>query len=171
MAVGNGTDDVTQTNQQLMNTMASQTVSGVMYFCVSCGLQATYTLTVTTLEYYNHPIEMLSTPSIKEKAHYFFLGMGTIASAVAIQNIITVEHTFGHKFLSMFNPSRKFWSAKVLVSLAFMQTCLLYVPPLSSMSETKQNMFYSSAICCECFFISLFHLLAWNHTEKWYKGD
>merc|ERR1712203_899221 len=153
-----------------MNTMASQTVSGVMYFCVSCGLQASYTLLVTTLDYVNLPIAMLSTPSMEEKAHYFFLGMGTIASAVAIQNIITVEHTFGHKFLSMFNPSRKFWSAKVLVSLAFMQTCLLMLPPFSSWSVTMQNLFYSSAICAECFVISLFHLMAWNHNEKWYKG-
>lgn len=169
MASGDGTDEVTQTNNQLMNTMASQTVSGVMYFCVSCGLQAAYSLTVTTLEYWNHPIEFLSTPEIKQKAHYFFLGMGTIASAVAIQNIITVEHTFGHKFLHMFHPSRKFWSAKVLVSLAFMQTCLLMLPPFSSWSQTQQNLFYSAMICCECFFISLFHLMAWNHNEKWYK--
>lgn len=161
--------DVSETNTQLMNTMASQTVSGVTYFCVSCALQAAYTLTVTTLQYLNMPIEALSTPEIKEKAHYFFLGMGTIASAVAIQNIITVEHTFGHKFLSMFNPSRKFWSAKVLVSLAFMQTCLLMLPPFSSWSQTCQNLFYSAAICCECFFISLFHLMAWNSNEKWYK--
>jgi len=161
--------DVMQTNAELMKTMASQTVSGVMYFCVSCGAQAFYTLTVTTLEYYNHPIEMLSNGAVKEKAHYFFLGMGTIASAVAIQNIITVEHTFGHKFLTMFHPSRKFWSAKVLVSLAFMQTCLLYLPPFNSWSVTSQNLFYSSMICCECFFISLFHLLAWNCNEKWYK--
>lgn len=145
---------------EVLHIMTKQTVSGITLFCVACGVQAFYNLSVTSLEYFNHPIAFLSSPEMKNKAHYFFLGVGCVASAVAIQNILTVEHAFGEKFLSMFSPSKKFWSAKVLVSLAFMQTCLLFLPPFSNWSETKQNIFYSSLICIECFFISLFHLAA-----------
>jgi hypothetical protein len=158
-----------EVQDEVLHIMTQQTVSGITLFCIACGVQAFYNLTVTSLEYFNHPIEFLSSSEMKNKAHYFFLGVGCVASAVAIQNILTVEHAFGEKFLSMFSPSKKFWSAKVLVSLAFMQTCVLFLPPFSSWSVTKQNILYSSLICIECFFISLFHLVAWHHSEEWYQ--
>jgi hypothetical protein len=158
-----------EVQDEVLHIMTKQSVSGVFLFCAACGLQAFYNLTVTSLEYFNHPIEFLSSPEMKNKAHYFFLGVGAVASAVAIQNILTVEHAFGEKFLNLFSPSKKFWSAKVLVSLAFMQTLLLFAPPFNMWSETKQNIFYSSLICIECFFISLFHLAAWHHGEDWYQ--
>jgi len=158
-----------EVQDEVLHIMTKQSVNGVFLFCAACCLQAFYNLTVTSLEYFNHPIEFLSSPEMKNKAHYFFLGVGAVASAVAIQNILTVEHAFGEKFLTMFSPSKKFWSAKVLVSLAFMQTILLFAPPFNMWSEPKQNIFYSSLICIECFFISLFHLAAWHHSEDWYQ--
>jgi len=158
-----------EVQDEVLHIMTKQSVSGVFLFCAACVLQAFYNLTVTSLEYFNHPIEFLSSPDMKNKAHYFFLGVGAVASAVAIQNILTVEHAFGEKFLALFSPSKKFWSAKVLVSLAFMQTLLLFAPPFNMWSETKQNIFYSSLICIECFFISIFHLAAWHHSEEWYQ--
>merc|ERR1712228_471387 len=98
-----------------------------------------------------------------------FTGMGTIASFAAIENIIVVEHAFGETFLSAFSPARKFWSAKVLVSLSFMQKIVLSCPPFLYWSETKQNLLFSSVICFECFLIAIFHMLAWQHQESWYK--
>merc|ERR1712032_853128 len=98
-----------------------------------------------------------------------FTGMGTIASFAAIENIIVVEHSFGETFLRAFSPARKFWSAKVLVSLSFMQKSLLLCPPFSSWTETKQNLLFSSLITFECFLIAFFHFIAWRHDEDWYK--
>jgi len=156
------------TTHDLMENLAAETISGIMYFCVSCIVQAAYTLIVTGAAYYNHPIWSLSSPSTASKAHYFFLGMGTVASCAAIQNIITIEHSFGEKFLGSFSPNKKFWSAKVLVSIAFIQTLLLDLPPFNAWPKTKQNLLYSSMICFECFLIALFHCIAWYHSETWY---
>jgi len=164
-----GSSEDAELQDEVMHIMTKQSVSGVQVFSIACGFQAAYNLTVTSLEYFNHPIGFLSDPAMKNKAHYFFLGVGCVASGVAVQNILTVEHAFGERFLSMFSPSKKFWSAKVLVSLAFLQTLVLFLPPFSSWSETKQNIMYSSLICIECFFISLFHLAAWHHSEDWYQ--
>merc|ERR1712129_78876 len=101
-------------------------------------------------------------------AHYFFLGMGTIASSAAIGNVVTVEHTF-EEFLNKFSPSPKFWSTKILVTIAFLQSLLLYVPPLSYLSITEQSLFYASALTMECFVVSLLHLKAWQPEESWYS--
>jgi hypothetical protein len=97
-----------EVQDEVMHIMTKQSVSGVFLFCAACALQAFYNLTVTSLEYFNHPIEFLSSPEMKNKAHYFFLGVGAVASAVAIQNILTVEHAFGEKFLISSAPARSF---------------------------------------------------------------
>ena len=66
-------------------------------------------------------------------------------------------------------PFAKFWGTKVLVSIAFIQSLVLYLPPFNSWSPTKQNLFYASALSLECFIVALLHLASWGHTEHWYN--
>merc|ERR1739848_750611 len=81
-----------------------------------------------------------------------------------------VEHQF-ESFLESFHPSAKFWSTKILVSLAFLQSLILAVlPPFSHWTESRTNLFYASVLCTECFFLALLHLKAWDRNEGWY-GD
>lgn len=94
-------------------------------------------------------------------------GMGTIASTAAIGNVVTVELTF-KDLLRDFRPSAKFWSTKILISIGFIQTLLLEIPPLSShLSITERDLFYASLLCLECFFVSLLHVIAWDPREPW----
>merc|ERR1711918_246773 len=72
-------------------------------------------------------------------------------------------------YLEGFNVALKFMSAKVLVSLAFLQSLVLLVPPFSLLSQTRQKLFYASAMCFECFLISIFHLAAWSKRERWFQ--
>ena len=92
--------------------------------------------------------------------------MGAIASTAAIGNVVTVEFTF-HPLLHDFRPSAKFWSTKILISIGFIQTLLLEIPPLSSFSITERDLFYASLLCLECFLVSLLHVIAWNPREPW----
>lgn len=59
-------------------------------------------------------------------------------------------------------------SAKVLVSLAFIQTLAMQLPPFSLLSETRQKLLYASTTCFECFLISIFHFTAWSAKERWF---
>merc|ERR1712125_317011 len=74
----------------------------------------------------------------------------------------------GHS-LESFGPFWKFWGTKILVSIAFLQSIAVSVlPPFSMWSEIRQNLFYSSLLCLQCFFVSVFHAFAWPASESWY---
>ena len=66
----------------------------------------------------------------------YLFAAGFIASTEAISNVVTVERTF-HAHLTEFRPSPKFWSVKVLVSIAFLQETALY---LTSYSDLQQRL-------------------------------
>lgn len=155
--------------REMVESLSTQTLVGLMYFCIACWAQAMYFLMLTTFDYMGHPIEYLSTPERKAFAEAFCLGMGTISSFAAIHSIAALELSFGHRYMHGFHISRKFFSAKVLVSLAFMQALVMKMPPFAYMSEVRQKLLYSSALCIECFLISLLHLTAWSSTETWFQ--
>lgn len=170
---------------ELMNELKGLTMLGIKLFCLTCFLQAFYKLIVMTLGFYdffpawfntdthNQPPGVFQRPDVKKGAHHFFYGAGFVASFAAIGNVVEVERGF-HKNLQEFSPFLKFWGVKVLVSIAFLQTLvLLIMPPFSGWSETRQNIFYASMLCLECFLISLFHLKSWAPRESWYgsMGD
>merc|ERR1712048_673188 len=94
---------------------------------------------------------------------------GLVASSAAIGNIIQVERVLHHE-LQEFKPFLKFWGTKILVSFAFIQEILvvLPIPPFSTMSDVHSKLFYSTALCYECFFVSLLHMHAWSPFESWY---
>mmetsp|Transcript_88374 Transcript_88374/g.197732 ORF Transcript_88374/g.197732 Transcript_88374/m.197732 type:complete len:250 (+) Transcript_88374:2-751(+) len=152
--------------------LASLTNQGIYLFNFTCGLEALYHLFTTSVEaFFDENGQVLNflimVHQYREQVEFFFLGMGAIASTAAIGNVVTVEVTF-EEFLEDFRPSAKFWSTKILVSIAFMQSLLLHVPPLNYLSVTEKDLFYSSALCMECFGVSVLHVFAWVPGESWY---
>jgi len=123
----------------------------IKYFCYSCSAQTVYFLSLTTFEYFDHPITGLSTKESKASFRMVFLGMGLVSSTAAIHSMVLMEQSIGHRYLEGFNIAQKFLSAKILVSLAFLQQMVLLVPPCSLLSETRQKLLYASAMCLECF--------------------
>lgn len=169
---GRADPEVAQMIRQDQDSIQQLTMQGVNLFILSCLLESIYYLVTTTIEilFSRHVVSFtMKVYSMREQVHFFFLGMGTIASSAAIGNVITVEMTF-HDLLHSFLPATKFWSTKVLVSIAFLQSLALLVPPLSSLSVTEQLLAYSSLLCLECFFVSLLHLKAWHPQEEWYSS-
>lgn len=167
---------------KLNDAMKTLTVAGVKLFAMSCLLQGSYTLIITTFAFdvpWFHPelfsrdsgsLGTFQQPDMKTMAHYFFLGAGFIASFAAIGNIMIIEEDF-EELLEEFKPAKKFWGTKILVSLAFLQSILIsvFLTP-RGWSEIQSNLMYSSCLCLECLVIAIFHLVGWNADEEWY-GD
>jgi len=101
-----------------------------------------------------------------DPAYYLDYGAGLVASCVAIYDLIALEHHFlkFYEKIDFEKVKAKFWATKVLVSLAFLQSIVKHLMPLS---EVRANLLFSSLLCVECFFIALSHIYAWGHNEKW----
>eukprot|EP00435_Cladocopium_sp_Y103_P059682 s350_g21.t1 len=141
----------------------------IYLFNGTCFAEATYSLVTTSVEAYLGGARTMEFNErvyrSRSRVHYFFLGMGAVASSAAIGNVVTVEMTF-EEWLESFRPSAKFWSTKILLSIGFIQTLLLEIPPLSThLSITEKDLFYASLLCIECFLLSLLHVIAWNPSE------
>lgn len=186
-------EEMTAYIERLVDAMKTLTVAGVKLFALSCLLQGTYNLIISTLayefpdfhpEYFSNKLGVMNdegvcvsdcpglfqTEDMKNMTHYFFLGAGFIASFAAIGNIMIIEEDF-EELLAEFSPSLKFWGTKILVSLAFLQSILIsaLLTP-NGWSEIQSNLLYSSALCFECFLIASFHIKGWDAEEIWY-GD
>ena len=101
----------------------------------------------------------------------YISGAGFIASCLALYNIVAFE-TQLHEWLVPFEPFWKFWGAKILVTLAFLQTFILkiiFVDVLQLLSKEQEMLLYSSLVCIECLPIALLHCKAWRHTSSWYR--
>mmetsp|Transcript_10852 Transcript_10852/g.24616 ORF Transcript_10852/g.24616 Transcript_10852/m.24616 type:complete len:461 (+) Transcript_10852:72-1454(+) len=158
------------------------TMQGIWAFVAVCGIESLYGVGTPMLQIFAVQLGMEEHHFVKPvlaamrsgdtKVHYIFAGMGLVASSAAIGNIIQVERVL-HGALEDFKPFWKFWGTKVLVSFAFLQQILVMmpVPPFNDMSETHCRLFYSVALCYECFFVSLLHLHAWRPDEAWYYND
>ena len=177
--------------QNMQSSLGSLTIAGIDLFFYTCIIQAIYTISITSLGFYGIMGQMQSlgvssklidhyfsldpkhhsvfqSEYVRETVHWFFLGAGCVASAAAIGNIVLVETVF-HESFKQLNPSAKFWGIKILVTLAFMQSCvLLLLPPFSSWPAVRSNLLYASCLTLECFLLSLSHLWAWHHDEDWY---
>lgn len=161
-----------RTVSSLVDAMRDLTTDGVKLFYISCVFNSIYLLVVSTLRWFQYfnvtwLRETLDNEQLNLKADSFFLGLGFAASFAAIGNLIKVESSFDHH-LKSFRSRSKFWGTKILVTLAFLQSLLLCIPPLRELSVTRQNMIYASVLCVECFFISVLHAVAWPADEAWY---
>ncbi|OLP89170.1 hypothetical protein AK812_SmicGene29410 [Symbiodinium microadriaticum] len=167
ISAGNISDERTTKLDKSLQTLTKQ---GIYLFNGTCFMEALYHLVTTSVEAYLGGDYTLSFNKIvyriRSKVHFLFLGMGSVASTAAIGNVVTVELTFSES-LMCFEPHMKFWSTKILLTLGFMQSLLLEIPPLSYLSATEKDLFYASALCAECFGVSLLLWRAWNPSEQW----
>jgi len=159
-------EDTHKQQEDYMSSLHSTTVLGVLYFAFSCVTAAAYSLTTLSLK--NIGIHLLDEHT-EEYINAAIYGAGFVTSLAALQNLVVIEQAYGHTLLHGYKPIKKFWSAKVLVSLVFIQKIGLACPPFRDWPEAKQHLVYSSLMCFECFLIALFHIVAWQHTEEWYE--
>jgi hypothetical protein len=88
------------------------------------------------------------------------------------RNIVVFETSL-HDLLHGFDPFWKFWSTKVLISVAFIQTIVLQVVfvQLLHLSLYQTSLLYSSLICFEVFAIAILNLYAWDPLASWYDDE
>lgn len=147
----------------------------VYSFVISCCLQTCFALTALGV-FILSPDTYEALDKWFNKGHYFLLGIGFVASTLAIYAIIKIEVNF-HTELKNFNPWWKFLTCKILVSLAFLQEIICFFPivwqneRMSMMTDSVCNMFYACCLCYESALVSLLCLKAWRSSEMWYKQD
>jgi len=167
-----GWNELLTIQKHLEDSLGLMTVQGIYAFILTCFAQSIYYLTLGTIAYlalYPDLTKALNEGATKAAVHYGFLGAGLISSSAAIGNIVVVEQGF-HDELHSFKPMAKFWATKVLVSLAFLQSMVLWLPPFRNWSVIRQNLLYASLLCFECFLVALVHQFAWGPDEGWYTG-
>lgn len=137
--------------------------TGVLAFCATCFLTFARGLNmVWRMAVYKTPMEAGAEGSVPS----MISGAGFLASTVAIANVVKVELAF-HEELHAFRPGLKFWSTKVIVSIAFIQEALLgllgydWVLGDNKLSEVQINLLYCSLLCYEVLFVGLLHVYAW----------
>merc|ERR1740117_1395820 len=97
----------------------------------------------------------------------YLFGAGFATSCAAIGNVVSVELAF-ESFLEDMVPTPKFWSVKMLVSIAFLQKGVLAI--LSSaicLSSERVNLIYSTLMVYEVLLISIFCHYAWPAEQPW----
>lgn len=155
-------------NQELiLGAMAELSTIGVDTFVWTSGiyamysvLQACYSLTPTALQ-----LPFL----VSDTMHDYLFGAGFITSCTAITNVVKLERQFEESLSEEnFGANKKFWSVKVLVSIAFLQK--IAIKSIASggyFGDLQQNLLYSTLICYELLFIAVLHTYAWPSDESW----
>jgi len=158
-----------ETAQKLFVPLKKMTLFGVEAFAGTYAVIAIYHLTLSISESFGYDI--CDKYPVVCTFDGYTVGAGFLASTLAIYNIISFEHNLEH-YLKDFQPTWKFWGAKVLVSLAFMQNKIIItmlVDWIKYYSLTQGQLFYSSLMCIECVFVALLHMYAWNADAEWYR--
>ncbi|CAD7937862.1 unnamed protein product [Amoebophrya sp. A25] len=160
------------TAKRLFKPLSSITLLGVQTFVLVYGLSCFYQLVVSLVKK-TVGLNVTQLPVVGEamaSVGTYISGAGFVASCLALYNIILFE-TQLHEWLDRFDPFWKFWGAKVLVSLAFLQTFVLklvLVDALHWLTEPQQMLFYSTLTTMECLPIALLHMRAWDHNAEWF---
>lgn len=147
--------------------MASTMGLGTSTFVFVCILQAGCAMWLWSPWAFADPN---STADYEALAGQFYMA-GFATSCIAIFNVHNMEHTFDEE-LEGFRPLLKFLSVKILVTIAFMQSgVLLAMQKTGIMPVTDLELYIVNAvaICFECLFIAMVHLLAWDSDEPWYQ--
>jgi len=147
---------------RVTNVMSTLVMSGVMSFCLTCLLSFLHGLMLVFRIAYGHSKEedTGAVPSMLS-------GAGLVASTVAIGFVVNVEVAFHHE-LGAFKPSLKFWSTKVIVSIAFIQEAALGLLGNESimghnhaLSDVQIKLLYCSLLSYEVFAVTMLHVFAW----------
>lgn len=164
---------------RVTEVMSGLVTSGVMSFCITCmlvfgrGLHLVFQMAIN---------KQVVTPAEEGSLPAMLSGAGLVASTVAIGNVVRVEIEFHHE-LEAFQPAAKFWSTKVIVSIAFIQEAALgllgntsIMPADRVLSPLQINLLYCSLMCYEVLLVALLHVVAWppnvniTREEKTQKG-
>jgi hypothetical protein len=153
---------------------------GIWSFLICCVGQAGWSLWLIAINgNKTHSIENYDTSMSQ------FYVAGFLASCAAIYNVWIVENRF-HHYLDSFFPNMKFFTVKVLVSIAFVQRGAFsslgsmgdflpefvqkwaIVQQFMQIPPAQFEMFYATLIVFECCMIGMLHQWAWNSDEVWY---
>ncbi|CAD7955184.1 unnamed protein product [Amoebophrya sp. A120] len=160
------------TAKRLFKPLSSITLLGVQTFVLVYGISCFYQLLLSVLKK-TLSIDLEDIPVVGsgiETVATYINGAGFVASCLALYNIILFE-TQLHEWLDKFDPFWKFWGAKILVSLAFLQTFvlkLILVDVFGLLTVPQEMLFYSTLTTMECLPIAILHMKAWSHTSEWY---
>lgn len=148
---------------KLNNVMSSLVTSGVMAFCVTCLGTFIRGVNLVMQMAWNHKVVSASDEG---SLPAMLSGAGLVASTVAIGNVVNVELAFHHE-LEAFQPGLKFWSTKVIVSIAFIQEAALGLLGNENLmgerklSDLQINLLYCSLLCYEVLLVAMLHVWAW----------
>lgn len=158
----------------LMDLRQSTVVVGISWFCVICFGWALYMmLPVLVYDFYNSKREhwilnQIYTEKQQTTASVYVNAAGGFTSCIAIQNLVSLEMNHKNALHDMnFNAVTKFLSAKILVSIVFIQDIIFSFVLASAFSQTTKYLFQSSLLCFECFCLAILHCFAWRTTESW----
>jgi len=150
--------------KKIHTVMSGMVTSGVMSFCLTCLLTFFRGLVLVFYMAWFHTV----LPASSEGSLPAMLsGAGLIASTVAIGNVVNVELSFHHE-LEAFVPGAKFWSTKVIVSIAFIQEAALgllgnvTIMGESKLSDLQINLLYCSLLSYEVLLVAVLHVKAWQ---------
>lgn len=160
--------------RRLFKPLRSVTLIGVYSFVIVMGLEAIYKLLLSaSKESFGYDI---CSGGFIGKTFCSFKswqdGAAFVVSSQALYNIVVFETSL-ERWLEQFEPKWKFVGAKILVSIAFLQTFILQlvlVDLLGILSVEQQKLAYSSLITIQCFPIALLHAKAWDHRADWYTN-
>eukprot|EP00747_Dinoflagellata_sp_TGD_P103178 gnl/TRDRNA2_/TRDRNA2_168880_c0_seq1.p1 gnl/TRDRNA2_/TRDRNA2_168880_c0~~gnl/TRDRNA2_/TRDRNA2_168880_c0_seq1.p1 ORF type:complete len:593 (-),score=94.17 gnl/TRDRNA2_/TRDRNA2_168880_c0_seq1:182-1894(-) len=104
-----------------------------------------------------------------------FTGFTFCVSTIAIYNLITFEEHM-KDMLDGFSPRLKFMSAKIIVSLAFIQSILISLFsrlfPDSALQKYpdsyQKQLCYAALMCVEMVPVALLQYVAWSPEQSWY---
>jgi hypothetical protein len=158
----------------------SLTWLGTWMFCLVCVFQSGWSLWM---------LAFAKADADFERTNEQFAAAGMVASASAIWNVHVVESSYS-EYLHNYSPYVKFFSVKVLVSLAFFQRGAFWsfqylrktlpgleekmldgvplVGDILRLDEVEFELFFSALILYEIMFIAVLHLFAWGVDEQWY---
>lgn len=159
---------------------------GTWLFIVVCLVQAAWSM----VAYFPH---LGIARSDQKQINTQLVIAGVITSTAAIYNVHVIEAIFA-PLLQNFWPLLKFFSVKLLVSLAFIQQGLLqllqaskiytpeaqgwlveHVPGIGTLlnfDDVQLHLFYPALILYECLIAGIIHMWAWDAFEEWYSaGD
>jgi len=158
----------------LFNNLQESLRTCVQMFVLVYTLQAFLAITLVTLQSECPRIDVRTGSPVLTT---FFLlepylaGAAFLISFMAILNLVRFEH---HQkvFLKELDPRQKFFSVKILVSIAFMQKGVLAVlGSMLSLSTTQVNLIYTCCVCVEVLPLSMWVWIAWHPGQAWYADD
>jgi len=152
----------------LMKPLKELTMQGVTFFVVIDFVQAAAYFVVDLLSA-PHLLKSDNAQQLKnalESQSTFIEGFVFSTSTIAILNLVTFEKHM-HRLLEGFQPKLKFLSAKIIVSLAFIQQIVLaqasnVLPGGGFFLEEQQDLLYASLMCLEMPVIALLTYAAWR---------